>query len=72
MQFSFTPINKLSLILYVAGLVMVFTGWLDPFSELNLFSEKLRLQLFIIGVIAIAVAAIINLSLYIINLYRRE
>ena len=70
MKFTFLPTSKISLYFYFAGIPLVIFGWIDQWLQLFLVTDKLRIQLFIAGIIIIAVAAIINLSLFIISLYQ--
>lgn len=69
MKIHISPINKFSLILYVAGFLMIFVSWVNHWVQLFPLSEKFRMQLLIVGIITVAVAAIINLSLFLINHY---
>lgn len=69
MKFTFLPINKVSLYFYFVGLSLLLFSWFDQWQQLYLVSDKLRIQLFISAIIIIAIAAIINLTLYVFNLY---
>jgi len=69
MKVRISPVNKFSLILYIIGFLMIFIGWLNHWPQLLPLSEKLRMQLLIVGIIVVAIAAIINLSLFLINNY---
>ena len=70
MKIKIMPINSLSLSFYYAGVPLLIFCWIDQWLELYWVSDKLRIQLFIVAIIVIAIAAIINLSSYILNLYR--
>ncbi len=72
MKVQISPINKFSLILYIAGFLMVFISWANQWTQLLTLTEKLQMQLLVVGIIVIAVAAIINLSLFLINNYFRS
>ena len=69
MKVRFSPINKFSLILYVIGFLMIFISWANHWVQILSLSEKLRMQLLVVGIIVVAIAAIINLSLFLINNY---
>jgi len=70
MKIKIIPINNLSLLFYSAGTPLLIFCWLDQWLQMYLVSDKLRIQLFIVAIIVIAIAAIINLSSYIIGLYK--
>ncbi len=72
MKLHISPINKFSLILYVAGFLMVFISWANQWAKIIPLTEKLQMQLLVVGIIVIAVAAIINLSLFLIHNYFRS
>ena len=69
MKFTFQPITSFSLILYLIGSSFLAFGWADQLLEVYWLSDKLRIQLFILAIIFIAVAAIFNLSKYIMGMY---
>lgn len=69
MKFVFSPINHKTRYLYFVGLPMLFLTWLDQWLEFYLLPNKLRLQIFILAIIFMAIAAAINLSIFIIKLY---
>jgi len=69
MKVKISPINKFSLFLYVAGFIMVLVGWANQWAQILPLTEKLQMQLLVVGIIVVAVAAIINLSIFLINTY---
>ena len=69
MKITFTPITKLSLFLYLAGAVLLAFAWFDQWQQLYLVTDTLRAQLFIVSIIIIAIAAIVNLSTFIFSNY---
>ena len=69
MKITFIPINKLSLILYIAGAALLAFAWFDQWQQLYLVSDTLRAQLFIVSIIIIAIAAIVNLTVFIFSNY---
>ena len=70
MKFVLSPIKGKTLYFYIFGLPLLFVTWFDQWLELYLLSDKLRLQLFILAIIVMTCAAIINLTHYIIVLYQ--
>lgn len=70
MKIKIMPINNLSLSFYSVGAPLLIFCWLDQWLQMYLVSDKLRIQLFIVAIIIIAIAAIINLSSYLVNLYK--
>ena len=69
MKITFIPITKLSLFLYLSGAVLLAFAWFDQWQQLYLVSDTLRAQLFIVSIIIIAIAAIINLTTFIFSNY---
>ena len=69
MKITFIPITKLSLFLYLFGAVLLAFAWIDQWQQFYLVSDTLRAKLFIVSIIIIAVAAIVNLSTFIFTTY---
>jgi hypothetical protein len=69
MKITFIPITKLSLFLYLAGALLLAFAWFDQWQQLYLVSDTFRAQLFIISIIIIAIAAIVNLTTFIFSNY---
>lgn len=69
MKITFNPITKLSLFLYLAGAVLLAFAWFDQWQQLYLVSDMLRAQLFIVSIIIIAIAAIVNLTTFVFSNY---
>jgi len=69
MKFSIQPINGFSRYCYYGGVPLLVFCWLDHWLQLFLLSDLLRVQLFIVSIIIIAIAAILNLSGFLISMY---
>ncbi|MFT5452161.1 MAG: hypothetical protein ACI9N9_001649 [Enterobacterales bacterium] len=69
MKITFIPITKLSFFLYLAGALLLAFAWFDQWQQLYLVSDTFRAQLFIISIIIIAIAAIVNLTTFIFSNY---
>jgi hypothetical protein len=69
MKITFIPFTKISLFLYLTGAILLAFAWFDQWQQLYLVSDTLRAQLFIISIIIIAIAAIVNLTTFIFNNY---
>lgn len=69
MKITFIPITKVSVFLYLAGAALLAFAWFDQWQQLYLVSDTLRAQLFIISIIIIAIAAIVNLTTFIFSNY---
>lgn len=72
MKITFTPITKVSLFLYIIGSLLLAFSWFDQWQQLLLVSDTTRAQLFILSIIIIAIAAIINLSTFIFSTFLRS
>ena len=72
MRFSFQPIKGFTLYLYLIAVPLLLLSWLNIQLEWFLVNEKLSLQVFILSIILIAFAAIINLSLYLFMMARPD
>jgi len=72
MKITFIPITKVSLFLYIIGSLLLAFSWFDQWQQLLLVSDTTRAQLFILSIIIIAIAAIINLSTFIFSTFLRS
>jgi len=68
MKFSFGPMHRISIWLYLVGIPMMIVTLLDHSLLLGIFEHRLRLQLFVIAIILAAIAGIINLGAYVVKL----
>jgi len=69
MKFTFAPFSKISLYLYLSAVPLLIFCWIDQWMELFLLPDLLRMQLFILAIIEIAIAAIINLTGYLLAMF---
>ena len=70
MKLILQPITRPVFYLYLAGLSLVFISWLNQWLELMIFDNKLQLQLFVAGIIFVAIAAIINLTSHLFSVFQ--
>lgn len=69
MKFTFKPVSAFSRYLYYIGVPLLLVCLIDQWAEIFLLPDLLRVQLLIIAIIQIAIAAIINLLSLIFNMY---
>lgn len=69
MNFTFQPFTGISQYFYFTGIPLLLFSWMDQWLELSLTSDKLRIQFFIIAIILIAIAAIINLTSFLFSMF---
>jgi len=72
MKFTFGPIHRFSIWLYVPGIPMIIFSMLDYFLAWNTFENTFRIQFFIVGMIMVLMASVLNLSHYVFGMLKKE
>ena len=71
MKLVFTTSNTFSQILYLCSVPLLIICWFDQTFNMMWLDDKIRIQLFIVSIIIISIAAILNLSTFIIKTYQK-